>query len=127
MRFRYILFVLALALAACSSAVSSEADLPVGDPETGAQLFTESIGGAPACATCHTLDGSALTGPSLLGYAERAATRIGGMSAEEYTHASIVQPSAFIVSGFGNAMYNQYEQRLSAQQLADLISYLLTL
>lgn len=127
MRFRYILFVLALALAACSGAVSSAADLPVGNPETGAQLFTESIGGAPACATCHTLDGSALTGPSLLGYAERAATRSDEMSAEEYTHASIAQPSASIVSGFGNAMYNQYEQRLSAQQLADLISYLLTL
>jgi hypothetical protein len=40
-------------------------------------------------------------------------------------HQSVVQPAAYIVSGFGNVMFNQYAQRLSAQQIADLVAYLL--
>ena len=127
MRFRRILFFLALILAACSGGAPSSSDLPEGNADSGAQLFTESIGGAPTCASCHTLDGTTLTGPSLQGFGERAGTRVSGTTPEDYTHTSIVQPAAYIVSGFSNSMYNQYGQRLSAQQLADLIAYLLTL
>lgn len=127
MQVRHILFALGMVLAACSGTAPAPPDLPAGNAESGARLFSQSINGAPACSSCHTLDGTSLTGPSLQGYAERAATRVSGISAEEYTYTSIVQPPAHIVSGFGNLMYNQYGQRLSAQQLADLIAYLLTL
>ena len=116
-----------LILAGCSSTPPPAAEtLPEGDATRGAALFTEVINGAPSCSTCHTLDGSTVVGPSLQGYAERAGTRTE-QSAEAYTHQSIVQPAAYIVEGFPNAMFTQYGQKLSGQQMADLIAYLLTL
>jgi cytochrome c oxidase subunit 2 len=130
MKLLAICTVIFLVAAACSPAASSAsglASLPAGDASSGATLFTEQVGGAPACSTCHTLDGSELVGPSLQGYAAVAPTRVENQSAQEYTYTSIVQPAAFIVSGFGNVMYNQFGQKLSPQQTADLIAYLLTL
>jgi cytochrome c oxidase subunit 2 len=129
MRFPPILVVfVALLLAACNPAQGGSAkDLPAGDASRGAQLFTQSINGAPACSTCHTLDGTALIGPSLRGYKAAAPTRISNTSAEDYTYSSIVRPAAHVVSGFVNTMYNQYAQRLTPQQIADLLAYLLTL
>jgi cytochrome c2 len=114
---------------ACSppSSAASADSLPPGDADNGAALFTESIGGAPACSTCHTLDEIKLVGPGLQGYAERAIIRVEGVSAEDYTYASIVRPAAHVVEGFVNTMYPQYEQHLTSQQIADLIAYLLTL
>lgn len=115
-------------LAGCSTPTSpsSAETLPEGDATNGATLFTESINGVPACSTCHTLDGSVVVGPSMQGYATIAATRTD-LSAEAYTLQSITQPAVHIVEGFPNAMFGQYGQKLSQQQLADLIAYLMTL
>ncbi|MDZ4765819.1 MAG: cytochrome c [Chloroflexota bacterium] len=129
LQLRLVLFsVVLLVLSACSpSGGSTVSDLPAGDMGRGTALFAESISGAPACSTCHTLDGSTLVGPSVQGYAAVAETRVADQSALDYTYTSIMRPAAFIVGGFANNMYNQYQQRLSPQQLADLIAYLLTL
>jgi mono/diheme cytochrome c family protein len=127
MRVLAIFGLVLLALAACTPASGTAETLPQGDGSRGAQLFTQSVNGAPTCSSCHTLDGTVLVGPSLQGFAERAATRIANTSAMEYAYSSIVQPAAYTVSGFGNSMYNQYAQRLSPQEIADLITYLLTL
>jgi cytochrome c oxidase subunit 2 len=116
-----------LALAGCASASAGLADLPEGNAERGATLFTQSINGAPACSSCHTLDGTVLVGPSLQGFRDAADTRQNEMSAVEYSYASIVQPASDLVNGFRNSMYNQYAQRLSPQDIADLIAYLLSL
>ena len=113
-------------LAGCAPQTPKTDTLPKGDAANGAVLFAEAINGAPACTTCHTLDGSTVVGPSLQGYAERAATRTD-LSAEAYTLQRITQPATHIVEGFPNAMYAQYGQKLSQQQLSDLIAYLLTL
>lgn len=113
-------------LAGCSTPPPAAETLPQGDATNGAALFTEAINGAPSCSTCHSLDGTGVVGPSLQGYAARAATETD-LSAEAYTYQSIVQPAAHIVAGFQNVMYGQYGQKLSQQQLADLIAYLLTL
>lgn len=115
-------------LAGCSSQAQSltVADLPTGDATHGAALYSQQINGAPACSTCHSLDGSTIVGPSLQGFASRAATQTD-LAADAYTLQSIVQPATHIVSGFTNAMYTQYGQKLSRQDLADLIAYLLTL
>ncbi len=115
-------------LAACSPPPAESAGpLPPGDAARGAELFNQSVNGAPACATCHLLDGTTRVGPSLLGFAAAAPTRQENMTAEEYAYTSITRPAAHIVSGFSNLMYNQYAQHLTPQQTADLIAYLLTL
>jgi mono/diheme cytochrome c family protein len=117
-----------LLTAACSGSSSNSGDsLPAGDATRGAALFTQSVKGAPACSTCHTVDGSALVGPSLKGFSTVAGTRVEGMSAADYAHNSIVNPAAYVVSGFANLMYGQYAQQLSPQETADLIAYILTL
>jgi len=120
--------ILLFICAACSSAQAApQGDLPPGDASRGATLFTQSVNGAPSCSTCHTVDGSALVGPSLKGFAAVAPTRIEGMTAVDYAHNSIIKPPSYIVSGFPNVMYGQYAQQLTAQQIADLIAYVLTL
>lgn len=121
--------LLVMLLAACGgkSGISDDATLPAGDVRRGTDFYTVSINGAPSCLSCHSLDGQRLDGPTLQGYGAVAGSRIAGMSAEDYTRQSILQPAAHLVSGFSNIMYNQYRQRLSTQQLADLIAYLLTL
>lgn len=58
------------------------------------------------CQACHGAEDG--VGPALTGMAERAATRVEGMSAEEYLHESIVNPSAFVVEGYQNIMPPNY-------------------
>jgi mono/diheme cytochrome c family protein len=89
----------------------------------GERLFSQTINTAPACSTCHMIDGDATLGPILTGYRERAATH--GVSAEEYTYISIIRPGSYIVPGYANSMYSQYDIRLSEQQIADLMAYML--
>src|SRR5258708_4542324 len=124
---RFVGIVILLTLAACSGAANSAQSLPPGNAASGAQLFTQSVNGVPACSSCHSLDDTTITGPGMKGYTARAGTRVPNMSAQDYTYQSIVQPGAFVVSGFANVMYDQYGQRLSPQQIADLMAYLLTL
>ncbi len=100
--------------------------LPAGDVARGEALFTSPIGSLPECASCHSLDGARGTGPSLLGYGAAAGSRRRGMSAEEYTVASILQPGAFVTSGYSNIMPSNYGQHLSDQDLADLVAYVLS-
>lgn len=128
MRLLPFLILFAVVLAACSPPPAESAGpLPPGDDARGEELFNQSVNGAPACATCHLLDGTTRVGPGLQGFAAAAPTRQENMSAEEYAYTSITRPAAYLVSGFSNLMYNQYAQHLTPQQIADLIAYLLTL
>jgi cytochrome c553 len=125
-----VVLVVALTLAACSSgdqASGTPVALPPGDATHGAELFTQSVNGAPPCSTCHQTDDSTLVGPGMKGFSARAGGRVEGQSAEQYTQESISHPASFVVSSFPNAMYNQYSSKLSPQDIADLTAYLLTL
>ncbi len=102
-------------------------DLPQGDRGRGAALFTQAINGAPACSNCHATDASRSTGPSLAGYASAAANRVNNQSVAEYTFLSIVRPARHVVRGYSNVMYSQYADKLSQQEVADLIAFLLNL
>jgi len=110
---------------------SLDVTLPAGDPARGETLFngTASLAdGKPAgCAGCH-VSGAGTIAPDIRGIATRAATRKEGYSAEKYIHESIVQPDAYVVQGFNaGVMPPDFGQRMSAQNLADIMAYLMTL
>jgi cytochrome c oxidase subunit 2 len=95
--------------------------LPVGDPINGGELY-KTMG----CASCHSLDGSQLIGPSFKGMASRAATRKPGMAAELYLHESIVSPCEMVVATFTCVMPQDFgTAKLNQQMLSDIIAFLL--
>jgi cytochrome c553 len=127
---RYNAVIIALGLlilAGCQNADDEFASLPAGDVANGEVLYNEVINGAPTCASCHHLDDQRMIGPGLGGYAQVAGERVEGQSAELYTYNSIVYPARYLVDGYQNVMYTEYGTRLSDQQIADLVAYMLTL
>lgn len=127
MRRLLLLLTAAILLAACGSqeSVIPYEDIPTeGDPVRGAQLYDLATGTVPSCSSCHLEEGSP-GAPSLVGYADVAGERVEGESAHEYTFYAIAEPGRYIVEGYGNAMYNRYDENLSPQDIADLIAYLL--
>lgn len=121
--------VLVVVLASCrrDDLPYSLDDLPDGDPGRGAVLFAEVIDGAPACSSCHAVEGRESSGPSLEKFGSMAGERVDGQSAEEYAFDSILRPAKHVVRGYSNVMYSDYGDRLSQQDTADLIAYLLSL
>ena len=123
----------ALALAACGGGSSDGA----GDAARGEALFKQSTIGtasAPGCATCHSLDGSALVGPSQQGLVARAEAAIASAeykgtakTVAEYLRESIVSPDVFVEQGFtAGVMYQNFGKELSEQEIKDLVSFLWT-
>jgi sulfur oxidation c-type cytochrome SoxX len=82
------------------------------------------------CNACHTISGISTgnIGPVLDGIASRAGETVSGLSAEEYIHQSIVDPSAYVVEGFADGLMPQtFADTLSEEQISDLVAFLLTL
>jgi len=126
------LIIGALLLGACSTdkpRISfDELDFALADAGSGEKLFNQSNNEAPACSTCHSVTGEQSSiGNSLAGLAEIAGSRVGGQSAEEYLYWSVLRPGRYLVAGYSNIMFADYEDRLEAPDLADLIAYLGTL
>jgi len=96
--------------------------IPAGDSSAGEQIFTTS-----GCSACHSLDaGVRIVGPSISGILTSAATRKPGYTAEMYLYESIISPNAYVVAGFQSGiMPAEYADRLSDQQLADLVAFLM--
>jgi mono/diheme cytochrome c family protein len=107
-------------------------ELPAGDTANGEALAT-----SKGCVGCHV---STTTGPAWAagggqpGIGDRAATRITeadysgqATTAEQYLLESIVNPSAYLVSGFQPLMPANFGQTLTAQETADLIAYMLSI
>jgi cytochrome c2 len=109
-------------------------ELPAGDAAKGADLAKKTL----ACTACH-IDSN--TGPAWLptsdaaGIGVRAEERYqaadytgAATSAEQYLHEAIVLPDAYVVSGFQpGLMPKNFGEKLTKQDLADLIAYLLTI
>jgi cytochrome c oxidase subunit II len=77
---------------------------PPEDPvERGAQVID-----GYACQGCHLLDERAgwdgVTGPPLNGVADRAVTRVSGLTAEEYLYQAIYYPNEYNVPGYQPVM-----------------------
>jgi nitric oxide reductase subunit C len=106
------------------AAQSAASDIPTDPAQAGHYWFSR----PPAnCATCHSLQPDVIiVGPSLAGVAARAASRVPGLSAEQYLRQSILEPGAFVVPGFPDAMARNFGQVLDDQQVSDIIAFLLT-
>jgi cytochrome c oxidase subunit 2 len=82
------------------------------------------------CATCHSIDGSAMVGPSFKGLYGRKEKLSDGSEVtvdDAYIKESIYKPMAKIVQGYGPVMPAMYEGKLSDQDVADITEYLKTL
>ena len=103
------------------------------DPARGKKLYDRAVLGANSaegCASCHKYDesgGAADKAPYTKGTAARAATRVPGMSAEEYIRESILSPDAYVVDGYEpGSMYSGWDTDIPEQDLNDIVAYLLT-
>ena len=108
-----------------AEAGSADDDLPL--EELGAKLYSKK-----ACNTCHTLDGTALVGPSYLQTSQMwGQERVfdDGSSAvidENYIRSSILEPQIQIVEGYQGVMPT-YQGLLNDRELDALIAFLKTL
>jgi mono/diheme cytochrome c family protein len=106
--------------------------LPAGNAQAGEALVTTL--GCPACHITGPTGPAWLPQPGQPGIGERAAARIteadytgSATSPEQYLFESIVEPGKFIVPSFADVMPHNYGETLTAQNVADIIAYLLTL
>lgn len=93
--------------------------------EAGAKVFKEK-----GCNSCHTIDGSALIGPSLKGLFARTSEFEDGSSAkvdENYINESVMAPQKKIVKGFAQVPMIAFEGRIDEKEMNALIAYLKTL
>lgn len=86
----------------------------------------EALFAANGCSGCHSLGDDMLVGPGLKGVVERAATRVPGLSADEYLYQSIREPAAFATEGYTAGVMLNFPS-LTDGDIADLIEYLKTL
>jgi cytochrome c len=128
-----LFIILLIGTAACSSrgVRASDHAVPqdIGDPDAGRELFNARHGEAPACSMCHVVDSNQRkVGPSLMGVASRAKSRVEGLDAIGYLRQSILEPDAFYAPNAGsNRMYQHFAEVFTPQQVDDLVAYLLTL
>lgn len=114
-----LLVVLALTIAACGGGGD---DSGGADAAAGERLFAQAVIGTQAgCITCHSLTpGETIVGPSMAGIASRGD--------EAYIRESILNPDAQLVDGFpAGTMPQVWQDELSAEQVDQLVAYLLTL
>ncbi len=82
------------------------------------------------CVGCHSIDGSQMTGPTLLGLYNSQRTFADGTTAtadEAYLRTSILEPGAQIVQGFANQMPANYAEQLDEAQIEALIEFIKSL
>jgi nitric oxide reductase subunit C len=139
-----VLIVVLLALTACGGGAAKPAggEQPAaaagGNADAGKKLFNEPViasAGSPGCVTCHSLEkGKTLVGPSMAGIATIAAADIKSAdykgtakTVEEFLKESIVNTDVMVTQGFQPGIMPKTYTKLSAQEVDDLVAYLMTL
>ena len=78
------------------------------------------------CVACHRVGAENGVAPSLVGIVERAGERRPPLSPAAYIYQSIIEPAAYLVEGYAAAMPQNFDDRMSDEELGDIIAYLLT-
>lgn len=102
---------------------------PEGEAQDPAELGKQ-VAASAGCVACHSIDGSALVGPSWKGLFGSTRAFADGSSAtadEVYLHESIVDPAAKLVQGFQDLMPKNFAQTLTETEITGLIEYIKTL
>lgn len=105
----------------------------IGDPARGESIYANQsrsqLGARLACASCH-LNGAAA--PAHNQKWDHFLTTLvnepqfAGYSVEKYMVESIVNPGAYLVTGYGGNMPADFSERMSIQDMADILAYLHT-
>lgn len=97
-----------------------------GNPRAGERLFKSTTAN---CSSCHSIeDFQTIVGPSLKGIAVRAAYKREDVSAANYIRGVITNPgTALLPNPTPGIMPITYAEKLTPQQIEDLVAYLLTL
>jgi nitric oxide reductase subunit C len=140
-----VLIVVVLALTACGGGGAakpaggeSQPAAAGGNADNGKKLFNEPFiasAGSPGCVTCHSLEkDKTIIGPSLAGIAADAANTVkeadykgAAKTADEWLRESILNPNVDVPDGFKPDVMPKTFTKLSAQELNDLVAYLMTL
>jgi cytochrome c oxidase subunit 2 len=89
----------------------------------------EQVAQQNACASCHSVDGSDMTGPTWQGLFGKKHKMSDGSTVEAdetYLRESIVEPNAKVVEGYGQVMPS-YQGQLNDEQINAIIEYIKTL
>lgn len=105
-----------------------------GDPARGEALYLNNArteaNALLGCSTCHE---AGIVGPLNTGTWTRVETErlsdpaLSGYTAEQYVIESIVNPSAYVVATFTDAMPQDFASRMTVQDVADILAYIRTL
>ena len=87
----------------------------------GEEVFNSAAAG---CLACHGLGTEGLRAPDLAGIGIVAGDRATGSSAEDYIRESLVDPCAFVVSGYDCIMPQTLQQTLGPAKITALIAFL---
>lgn len=97
----------------------------VSDQERGRVIYQDSVVG---CYLCHSVGGAGATrGPDLSETGEMGNADRPGQSLEEYLRESILDPAAYVVPDYPDIMPATYRDRLTDEQVDDLIIFLTSL
>jgi cytochrome c2 len=126
---------IATPMAATTVTVTPVAPPPAAAPGKGDAANGEKLFASNGCSACHSLkEDEVIVGPSLYHIGQAASDIIKdsgytgkAKTAQDYVHESIVQPNAYVVPGFAPGIMPQdFGAKLSAQDIDDLIAFLMT-
>jgi cytochrome c551/c552 len=132
-----IIFIMALALTTETELVAAPTDIAQLTADTYMDTVAALLEGADAsrgaalveqfgCTACHREGAVNKIAPAYEGIAARATTRRPPLTAAAYIYEAIINPIAYVVSGYNPSMPQNFAQQLSERQLGDIIAYLLT-